>query len=508
MASFILDGLVNALSPAGIGLIFLGVALGMFGGALPGISASVSIALILPLTFTLDPASALILLGAIYMAAEFGGSISAVLLNTPGTPAAICTAMDGFPLARKGRAREAIAIAVIGSSIGGLAGAAVLLFFTPTLARWSLAFGAPETFWLAIAGLATVCTLTAGRFSKGAMMAAFGLWLSTIGIDPTSGYSRFTLGTTQMQSGIHLIPAILGFFAVAQMLGLVGQGKDHVASLPPQPSAVRDAFARLFARPFLVVRSAGIGVIVGILPGAGASIASFISYGEAKRAAGPQAGYGEGAPDGIYAAETANNAMVGGSLVPLLALGIPGSASAAILYGSLTINGIVPGPRLFVEHGDVAYTFIVALFPICIAMLVTGLVLMPLYALILRVRVAQIVPAVLVLTIIGAYSVRNNIFDIYVAFACGLLGFFLVRARFAMAPLILGLVLGPLVEESYDRSAALARVDGSMIAYFFGRPISMALIVVTAAIVISAFWAPVLKPLLARRRRTEAGADD
>ncbi len=501
MVEFIMDGLSNALSPVGIGLIFLGVTLGMFGGALPGISASVSIALILPLTFTLDPASALILLGAIYMAAEFGGSISAVLLNTPGTPAAICTAMDGFPLAGKGRAREAISIAVIGSAIGGLFGAAVLLFFTPTLARWSLAFGAPETFWLAIAGLATVCTLTAQSFAKGMAMASLGLWMSTVGIDPTSGYSRFTFGTYQLESGISLIPAILGFFAMAQMLNLIGQGKEHVAELPRQPGAVGKAFARAVARPFLILRSSIIGVLIGILPGAGASIASFIAYGEAKRSSSEPETFGEGNPDGIYAAESANNAMVGGSLVPLLALGIPGSASAAILYGSLTINGIIPGPRLFIEHGDVAYRFIVALFPICLAMLLTGLVLMPLYSLILRIRVVHIVPAVFALTIVGAFSVRNNAFDIYVAFACGLLGFILLRLRYAIAPLILGLVLGPLVEESYTRSASLARVDGSLLAYFFGRPLSIVLISITVIIVLSAFWAPMIKPWLNRQRQ-------
>jgi len=506
MTDQILVGLANALSWQGLGLIVLGVLLGMFGGALPGISASVSIALILPLTFTLDPTSALILLGAIYMAAEFGGSISAVLLNTPGTPAAICTAIDGYPLAQQGRAREAISVAVVGSSIGGVLGVLVLLFFTPTLARWSLAFGAPETFWLAIAGLATVCTLTAKSFAKGVVMAAFGLWLSTVGIHPVSGYSRFTMGYYQLEGGVHLIPAILGFFAVAQMLALVSERKDLVAKLPRQAGAAGLALARAIARPFLVIRSSVIGVVIGILPGAGASIASFISYGEAKRASKDPDSFGDGNPDGILAAESANNAMVGGSLVPLLALGIPGSASAAILYGSLTINGIVPGPRLFVEYSDVAYGFIVALLPVCLTMLVMGLLMMPLYALILRIKVAHIVPAVLVLTIIGAYAVRNTFYDVYVAFACGILGFFLIRLGYAIAPLILGLVLGPLVEESFTRSVAIAQVQGSVWEYFFTRPISIVLIAITALIVLSAFWAPLLKPKLSGWRTR--GAND
>ena len=379
-------------------------------------------------------------------------------------------------------------------------GAGVLLVFTPTLARWSLASGAPETFRVAIAGLATVCTLATKSFARGVTMAALGLWLSTIGVDPTSGYARFTFDVYRMESGINLIPALLGFFALSQMFDPVGKGGCHVARLPPRPGAIRAAALRAVARPFLIPRSSAIGVLAGILPGAGASIASFISYGEAKRSSRDPDSFGEGNPDGIHAAERANNAMVGGSLVPLLALGIPGSASAAIFCRSLTINGIVPGPRLFAEHGDVACRFIVALFPICLALLAAGLLLMPLYAVILRVRVAQIVPAVLTLTIIGAYWVRNSVFDIHVAFARGIAGFGPIRWGYAVAPLILGLVLGPLVEESYRRAVALSRIDGSLRACFVDRPITVALMAVTALIGVSAFRAPVIRPLLARRR--------
>src|SRR6056297_873017 len=292
-----------------LGLIVLGVSVGLIGGALPGISASVAIALVLPLTFSLDPTSALILLGAIYMAAEYGGSVSAVLINTPGTPAAICTALDGHPMAVEGRAREALYVAIIASSIGGLFGVAILLLFTPPLAAFSLAFGAPEMFWLAVAGLAIVCSLAADNFLKGVIAAALGLWIATIGQDPATGFYRYTYGSYYLEGGVELVPALLGFFAVAQMLSLLGTGDGTIARVVSQTGALKKAILVPLRQPFLVLRSSLIGVIVGVLPGAGASIASFVSYGEAKRFSSDPDGFGKGASEGVFASESANNAM-------------------------------------------------------------------------------------------------------------------------------------------------------------------------------------------------------
>ena len=346
-----------------LGLCIVGVMIGIIGGALPGISASVTIALVLPMTFVLDPTSALVMLGAIYMAAEYGGSISAVLINTPGTPAAICTAMDGYPLSQRGRAREALYMAVLGSSIGGFCGVVILLIFTPPLAALSLEFNSAEMFWLAIAGLAVVCNLSAKDFAKGVIAACIGLWLATIGADPGSGYPRFSFGFYQMEAPLPLIPMLLGFFAVSQMFNQLGRAELEAPGAKTQPGALIKTLAFALARPFLILRSALIGVIVGILPGAGASIASFVSYGEAKRWSKNPDEFGKGNPEGILASETSNNAMVGGSLVPLLAFGIPGSASAAILLGALTINGLIPGPDLFENNPEVVYGFILAFIP-------------------------------------------------------------------------------------------------------------------------------------------------
>lgn len=506
MGDFLPEGLpalmAELLTFQKLGLIVLGVAVGLIGGALPGISASVAIALVLPLTFTLDPTSALILLGAIYMAAEYGGSISAILINTPGTPAAICTALDGHPMAVEGRAREALYVAVIASSIGGFFGVAILLLFTPPLAAFSLVFGAPEMFWLAVAGLAIVCSLAADNFLKGVIAAGIGLWIATIGQDPATGFYRYTFGSYYLEGGVELVPALLGFFAVAQMLTILGTREGTIAKLVSQAGALHKAVALPFKQPILVLRSSLIGVIVGILPGAGASIASFVSYGEAKRFSRNSEKFGKGAAEGIFASECANNAMVGGSLVPLLALGIPGSASAAILFGALTMNGLVPGPQLFAERGDIVYSFILSFIPIVLVMLLLGLFSSRIYAAVLRVKVDMIVPAVLVLAIIGSYAVRNSLFDVWVTGICGLGGFFLLRFGFSLPPLILGMVLGPLLEDNFRRALVLSSVRDSTLEYFVTRPISLVLMVVTLLMIVSAFWQEIR-----RRRRLRGDAE-
>ncbi|MGD9364338.1 MAG: tripartite tricarboxylate transporter permease [Desulfobacteraceae bacterium] len=477
-----------------LGLSVIGVMIGIVGGAMPGISASVTIALVLPMTFVLDPLSALVMLGAIYMSAEYGGSISAVLINTPGTPAAICTAMDGYPLSQQGRAREALYMAVLGSSIGGFLGVVILLIFTPPLAALSLKFNSAEMFWLAIAGLAVVCNLSAKDFAKGVIAACIGLWLATIGADPGSGYPRFSFGIYQMEAPLPLIPMLLGFFAVSQMFNQLGRAELEAPGTKAQPGALIKTVMFALVRPFLILRSSLIGVMVGILPGAGASIASFVAYGEAKRWSSNPDEFGKGSPEGILASETSNNAMVGGSLVPLLAFGIPGSASAAILLGALTINGLIPGPDLFEYNGEIVYGFMLAFIPTVVALYAVGTLATPVYSAILTIRPAFIIPSVLVLAFIGSFAVRGEVFDVGVATACGLLGFVLLRSGFKIAPIILGIVLGPLIEENFIRSLTLVETEGSVFQFFFGRPICQILILITITMVVSAFWREYRKP--------------
>lgn len=488
MTEQLLNALITLADIKLLVLIIVGVTIGMVGGGLPGISATVTLALSLPFAFTLPPVESLIILGAIYMSAEYGGSISAILINTPGTPAAVCTGIDGYPMARQGRAKEALQVAILASSIGGVIGALILIFFTPVLADLALKFGSPELFWLAIAGLAMVANLTADDFIKGVIATLIGLTISTIGFDLASGYPRFSFGIPYLAAGISLLPALIGFFALTEMFVTILKMQGGGEPVASKPSRFIDVVRYFFARPLLVLQSSFIGTAIGILPGAGASIASFVSYAEAKRFAKEPDELGKGNPEGIIASETANNAMVGGSLIPLLSFGIPGSGSAAVLFGAITLHGLVPGPRLFTEYGDTIFSFMVGFLPICLAMLIVGTIASPLLASVLRTRMAFIVPSVLFLVLIGTYSFGGTLLDTLVAGVTGLLGLFLITRQVKLPPIVLGLLLGPMIEESFRRSVQLGEIDGSIWLMFFGRPISVVLILMTAGIILSAIW--------------------
>lgn len=469
-------------------LILLGVAFGIVAGALPGLTPPIAIALMLPLTFALEPLPALVLLASVYMAAEYGGSISAILINTPGTSGAVCTALDGFPLATQGRGLEALQASIMASTVGGIVGAIALLCFTPPLAEFSLRFGPPEMFWLAIAGLSLVCNLSSDDFIKGVIMAVLGLWISMVGPDGITGLPRFTFGIPDLEGGVPLIPALMGFFAISQMLTLIGSRIGKLSDVPLNSGAFVSMLWYLLVRPVLLLRSSVIGIVIGILPGAGAAIASFVSYSEAKRFSKEPEKFGKGSVEGVVSAETANNAMVGGSLVPLLAFGIPGSASAAVLAGALTMHGLIPGPNLFTERGDVAYGFIIGLLPATIVMFLFGTLGARVFALVPKVRTVYIIPTVLSLALIGAYAVRNNLADVVIAAACGVVGFILIRLGFGLAPVVLGIILGPIAEDAYSQSMAIARTQDSVLLYWIQRPISAGLIAITLFIVITAIW--------------------
>jgi len=488
MLESIVAAIPGLFDPTLILMIFAGVAIGMTGGALPGISPSITVALLLPIAFTLDPLSSLVALGAIYMAAEYGGSISAILINTPGTAAAVCTGMDGHPMAREGKAQDALNLAVISSSIGGLFGVIVLILFTPPIAKFSLEFKSPEMFWLALAGLAIVCNLTASNFVKGVISALIGMFIATIGYELETGYARFAFGVPEIEAGISLVPCIIGFFAIPQMLLLASNKDDTVTEIVPTPGSFGRMIRYVISKPILTLRSAVIGTFIGILPGAGASIASFVSYSEAKRFSKEPESFGTGNPDGIVASECANNSMVGGSLIPLLALGIPGSASAAVLFGAITLHGLVPGGRMFSESGDIVYGFMVGFIPVVIAMLIVGVAFAPLFARVLRVPTSMIVPSVLLLALIGTYSFQGSMIDILITATTGILGFFLLKFGFSLPSVVLGIILAPMAEEGYRRSIRLGEIEGSIWHVFFGSPICIILAIVVVVMVFSAFY--------------------
>jgi len=482
-------------------VVLVGTVAGMVIGALPGLSAVSGVALLLPFTFAMEPAQGLIMLAAVYMAAEYGGSISAILINTPGTSGAACTTLDGTPLTRQGKAQEALYTSLLSGTVGGAIGALVLLFFTPVLARASLLLGPAEIFWVAVSGLALVATLAGRHLVKGLIGVLIGIALTLVGQDAISGDMRFMFDDWRLVGGIPLIPTLLGLFAVASILGLLERVGDPVAPLLIHKGALRFVLAKLAGMKLLLLYSGVLGTLVGIIPGAGASISAFVAYGEAKRISKHPEQFGHGSYEGVVAPETANNAVVGGAMVPLLALGIPGSGSAAIMFGALTVHGIIPGPRLFTERGDIVYTFMIGLLATVVVMLVIGLLSIRWSSLIVRTPRRAMVPAVLVLSMVGTYGLANSLFDVYVLLATGVVAYLLAKLDVPIVTIALGLVLGSLMEESFQQAVLVGQVDaGSTLAYFASRPLALLLMLVAFVIVIGGMLQ------IVRQRREDAKA--
>ncbi|MFA7591982.1 MAG: tripartite tricarboxylate transporter permease [Sphaerochaetaceae bacterium] len=484
---FWLGVLGTVFTPSSLLVNILGVVLGIFFGAMPGLNGVVGVALLLPITYGMSAAQGLIMLSGLYMGATYGGSISAILLNVPGTGEAACTALNGNPLARQGKAREALSNSAIASGIGGIFGVVIMIFFTPMLAKVALKFGPPELFLVCMAGLAVVGSLMGKTLEKGFFAVAFGLILAIVGVDTMSSNYRFTFGSTNLQSGLGLIPISVGFFAISEMLALLSdkQEKGDVFEIN-QNYNIKNAFHQVFKRWKLVLKSSILGTIIGILPGTGGAIASFISYGEAKRTSKEADLFGKGSLDGIVAPESANNAAVGGSFVPLLSLGIPGSATSAIIFGALTIHGMIPGPRLFSDHKDIVYTLMFGLLMSVVLMVVIGLSGTKLFAKVLKIDRKIIIPAVLVFSIIGAYSASNSIFDIFLAVIFGIIGLWFKRAQIPIAPVILAMILGRTAEENLRRSLVIATAkDLNLFSYILLRPVSIILVLLLALLLYS-----------------------
>jgi len=502
MWDHIIQGVQVNLHMSHLFVVFAGTLAGLIIGALPGLSAVSGVALLLPFTFTMEPAQGLIMLAAVYMSAEYGGSISAILINTPGTSGAACTMLDGTPLTRQGRAQEALYTSLLAGTVGGLVGAVVLLFFTPLLAEASLLLGPAEIFWVAVAGLALVATLSGRHTVKGLVGVLLGVALTLVGQDAITGDMRFMFDDYRLVGGIPLIPALLGLFAVASILGLLEQPNEAVAPLILRKEALRFVCEKLANMKILLLWSSILGTLVGVIPGAGASISAFVAYGEAKRISKKPEEFGHGSYEGVAAPEAANNAVIGGALVPLLALGIPGSGSAAIMFGALTVHGIIAGPRLFTERADIVYTFMVGLFMTVLAMLVVGLVSIRWSSLIVRTPRRAMVPAVLVLSMIGTYGLSNSLFDVYVLLAIGIVAYLLNKLDVPIVTIALGLVLGSLTEQSFQQAALVGQVDaGSTWAYFATRPVAVTLMLLAFAIM----GAGVLQIL--RDRKIAVGGD-
>ncbi|MFZ7102747.1 MAG: tripartite tricarboxylate transporter permease [Peptococcaceae bacterium] len=487
-------GLQNALHPMNILIMSLALAGGIAIGTLPGLSATMGVALLVPLTFGMEPASGLLMLGAMYCGAIYGGANSAILINTPGTPSAVCTTFDGYPLTKQGRADEALFTALVSSVIGGVVGTIFLLVATQPLALVSLKFGSPEYFWMAIFGLTIISSLSEGNMIKGLLGGVLGLLLATIGIDPVTGHTRFIFGFRPLIEGITLIPAMIGFFSFAQVLTLVDENQKYLADYAPTKGVISKVFSAIFKENKKnLLRSSLVGTFVGILPGAGGNVASFVAYNETKRWSKKPESLGKGAIEGVVASESSNNATVSSSLIPLLSLGIPGSPVAAVLLGGLLIHGLQPGAKLFIETGDVAYTFIIGLIIANLLMLFVGYLGMRLFAQVLNVPSHYIATIVIVLSVIGSYAIRNSLFDIVIMIACGIIGYIALKVGFEPGPLVLGLILGTLAEEGFSLSLLMAKAQGSIMGTFVTRPISALLIFMCIMAIVSPIYMRVKK---------------
>jgi putative tricarboxylic transport membrane protein len=484
----LLSGFVSNLEPTTLLLILIGTVAGTVMGALPGVSSISAIALILPFTFGLEPAQGLVLLAAVYMSSEFGGAIPAILLGTPGTSGAACTMLDGYPMTKKGQAQEALYLQLFAGTVGGLLGALLLLFLTPPLARVSQLLGPPELFWIAVAGLALVATLVGRNILGGLIGVALGVLLTTPGQDPSTGQLRFTFGSPDLVGGLPLVPMLLGLFAVASILTMLEQRDGAVAPLHRKPGVIREVLGRMWGMKKVLTWTSFVGALVGLVPGPGSSASAFAAYSEAKRLSKNREEFGKGAWEGVAAPEAANNAVIGGSLVPLLGIGIPGSAAAAIMFGALTVHGIIAGPRLFVEQADVAYTFIAGLFFTVAAMLLFGLATVRFSSLLVRAPVRFVIPAVLSVTLVGVFGLRNNLFDVVVVVAVGVGGFLLEKVGIRWIPLALGLVLGHVLETRLQQSLIIAPTrGGNLFTYWMTRPLTILLILVVVFLLVSGF---------------------
>lgn len=486
MLENILTGLGNSLMPFNFLLMILGMVGGIIIGALPGLTATMGVALMVPVTFAMNPISGLIMLGAIYSGAIYGGSNSAILINTPGTPSAVATTFDGWPMTKKGKADDALNTSLISSAFGGIVGTLALLFLAMPMAKLSLKFGAPEFFWLCIFGLSTIAAMSQNNIAKGLLSGAFGLLISTIGLDPVLGLPRFTFGNYTFVQGIEVIPAMIGLFSFSQVIILIGSKSNYISDYKAKSGVTLRILRQLFKTCKInLLRSSVIGTIVGILPGAGGEIASIISYNEAKRWDKNKDNFGKGVMEGVCASEAANNATIGGSLIPMLTLGIPGSAVAAVIMGALLAHGIQPGFKIFSSNSELAYSFIVSMLVANVLMVVVGAILIKGTAKILNVRTSYIGVAIVALAIIGSYAIRNSLFDVAIMIFFGLVGYFGSKVGMDIGAMALGIILGPIVEDNLGKSLAIAGAEGSVFSVFFTHPISLVLIVLTVLSIMS-----------------------
>jgi len=481
----IVSAIGAATTPAVLAATAAGAVVGLLISAIPGLTFSLALILVMPFTFAMDPIPAIAMLFGVYSGGMTGGAVSAVLLGIPGTPSAAATVFDGYAMARKGEASVALGASVIASAFGGLFSLVVMMLLLEPIAALAIRFGPAEIFALVLFGLSTICGLAERSLVRGLVAGVLGLMITTIGLDEIDGVARLTFGTVQLQQGVHMLVAMIGLFAVPQVIETFATHGRVTAEIATEDVRGLLPWSRLRGYWGLMTRASAIGTIVGAVPGTGGPIASFLAYDHARRFSRRPEEYGKGEIGGVVAPEAANNAVMGGALIPMLSLGIPGDPATAIILGGLLIHGLQPGPLLLQTDLDVIYALYVTIVVSWIVILLVQVAGIRVFVKVLRVPAHLLGVSILVLCTIGAYAARNAIFDVYAMAVFGLGGYLLQRARIPVAPVVLGLVLGPTLERQYRTALILS--EGSH-RIFFESPFAVAFFILTAAVVGWQIW--------------------
>lgn len=494
-------GLQVALQPEALLFCFIGVTIGTFVGVLPGVGSLATISMALPITYYLDPTIALIMLAGIYYGGQYGSSVSAILLNIPGAAAAAVTCLDGFPMTRQGRAGVALFLTTIASFFAGSAAIVLIMVFAPILAEVALRFGAPEYFAVMLLGLVGASTLGIGSPIKGLAMVCVGLLLSFIGTDVSSGDFRFTFGQVQLMDGVDIVAIAMGLFGVGEILSSIGQ--KHTTLVDPRSVTLRSMLpTRDDIRRSIMptMRGTAIGTGMGVLPGSGPTISTFMAYALEQKVSRDPLRFGKGAVEGVVAPEAANNAAVQAGFIPTLSLGLPGDATMAVLLGAMMIHGITPGPQFITSHPDIFWGLVGSFWIGNILLVILNIPLIGVWVRLLAIPYRVLAPTMLFLICIGVYTVNFSLFDVYTAILFGVIGYCLNAVKMPVAPLLLGFVLGPMIEDNFRRSMILSRGDYMI---FLQHPISAALLAITSILVLLAVGKPLL---LALRNRRSTGS--
>ena len=497
LASFV-GGFSVLIDPITLLAALTGIIVGVIVGAIPGLGIAIAIAVSIPVTFTMPAVPVLAYMLGIYKAGTYGGSISAILMNTPGTPAAAATVLDGYPMAEQGRPVKALRIALVASVAADLMSVLVLILVAEPLARIALKFGPIEIVSLLLFSLTVVAAVSGRDILKGLLAAVFGVMLATIGFDPVAGVSRFSFGIVNLDDGISIIPMLVGLFAVSEVMfvfeqGLRRSGSGKVARVLDPDDGL--TFAEVRPLMPIFVRASAIGTSIGSLPGIGSTVAAFLSYADARRRSGNPERFGKGSPEGLAAAEAGNNAVIGGALIPLLTLGIPGDVITAILLGVLTLQGITVGPLIFEEHREFVFQIFAILILSSVMLLAVGYYATQLFSRVTRFNNAIIFPIVFALCVVGTFTLRNSYFDLWTMLVFGIIGYLMRRADMPLAPLIITFVLIERFEQALRQALIIGRGDWTV---FLTKPISLGFLVLTALALVSI--------VRSRRRSTPAAS--